>query len=170
MQEQFEFIHIQPQHNEELEKLIKTVMPEFKCVGPGYSINDPEVSQMYQSYQQQRSVYFVITKNDQIVGGGGIAPLQNAEEDVCELRKMYLYPNTRGLGLGQKLLVQCLQAAKNFGFNYCYLETADLMHKAQSLYQRMGFQKLNAPMGETGHHSCQHWYLKNLSKQNISKA
>ena len=48
----------------------------------------------------------------------------------------------------------CLREAQKFGFEQCYLETMDYMHEAQKLYRKYGFQYLEGPMGDTGHHAC----------------
>jgi putative acetyltransferase len=137
-------------------------MPEFGASGPGFAIQDPEVDQMFEAYSQPRHRYFVVAQGLRIFGGGGIAPLSGGGEGVCELRKMYFLPEIRGLGLGQKLMDQCLMTAESFDFQECYLETLIAMEKAQALYLRNGFIKLPQPMGSTGHFSCDSWYLKKL--------
>ncbi len=115
---------------------------------------------MFQTYSLPKSTYFVVTKNERVVGGGGFAPLIGGEPHTCELRKMYFLPETRGQGLGQQILEHCLKAAKASGFTECYLETLAGMEQAQKLYQKNGFEILDAPMGATGHFSCNRWYLK----------
>jgi putative acetyltransferase len=75
---------------------------------------------------------------------------------------MYFLAEARGLGLGSQMMSQCLEAAKDFGFKRCYLETMPYMHDAQKLYKKSGFDYLDAPMGDTGHSSCPVWMLKTL--------
>src|SRR5690606_27223481 len=106
---------------------IRTVMPEFGAVGCGFAINDPEVSHMSRAYEGPRAAYFVVTHQGRVVGGGGIAPLAGGPADVCELRKMYFLPETRGHGLGRRLIELCLDAARQRGFRVCYLETLTSM-------------------------------------------
>ena len=67
-------------------------MPEFGADGPGFAIHDAEVDAMYEAYARPRSAYFVVERGGKVIGGGGIAPLENGEADVCELRKMYFLP------------------------------------------------------------------------------
>jgi putative acetyltransferase len=57
----------------------------------------------------------------------------------------------------------CLQSAKDFGFEKCYLETMPFMHDAQKLYKKVGFEYISSPMGSTGHVSCPVWMLKDLT-------
>ena len=96
------------------------------------------------------------------MGGGGIAPLEGGKPEVCELKKMYFLPDLRGLGLGKKLLLQCLDAARQLNYQQCYLETVERMHTANLLYQKMGFKKLESAMGCTGHSGCDAWYVLDL--------
>jgi len=45
---------------------------------------------------------------------------------------MYFLPEARGLGLGAKMMERCLQSAKDFGYEKCYLETMPYMEDAQN--------------------------------------
>jgi putative acetyltransferase len=145
-----------------VQKLIQTVMPEFGATGPGFAINDKEVTDMYSSYQRPGHTYFVVTDGLEVYGGGGIAPLCVGEKDICELRKMYFKQEARGLGLGQGVMNLCLITAKELGYKQCYLETLKTMNQAQKLYVRNGFESLSSPLGNTGHFSCDKYYLKDL--------
>lgn len=144
-----------------VETLIKTVMPEYGADGPGFAIHDPEVLNMFEAYNKPMHAYFVVTDGKEIFGGGGVAPLPG-EEGVCELRKMYFKKEIRGKGLGQKLMDMCLNQAKRMGYKRCYLETLVSMKEAQKLYIRNGFEPLKAPMGNTGHFSCDSFYIKQI--------
>jgi putative acetyltransferase len=139
--------------------IIRTVMPEFGACGPGFAIHDAEVDTMSAAYSQPRSAYFVVERDGRVLGGGGVAPLEGGPEDVCELRKMYFLAEARGLGVGAVLLQRSLQAARDFGFRACYLETLASMQAAQRLYERFGFRRIDGPMGSTGHFSCNTFYL-----------
>ena len=56
----------------------------------------------------------------------------------------------------------CLDRAREFGFEKCYLETMPYMKAAQKLYEKKGFEYIDAPLGDTGHYSCPVWMLKQL--------
>ena len=142
--------------------IIRHVMPEFGADGPGFAIHDAEVDRMCEAYVQPHSAYFVVERDGQVIGGGGVAPLQNGEADVCELRKMYFLPEARGIGAGSAMMQRCLDAARTFGFRRCYLETLTGMDAAQALYKRSGFTPLRAPMGGTGHFSCDRFFILEL--------
>ena len=145
-------------------QVIRTVMPEFGAVGEGFAINDPEVDWMSRAYAGTRSAYFVVERDGSghISGGGGIAPLDGGDADVCELRKMYFLPELRGLGAGAALMAKSLDAARERGFRRCYVETLRGMDAAMRLYERHGFSRIPAPMGATGHGGCNAFYLLEL--------
>lgn len=142
--------------------IIREVMPEFGADGPGFAITDAEVERMCEAYAQPRSAYFVIERDGQVLGGGGVAPLQNGAPDTCELRKMYFLPAARGIGAGRAMIQRCLDAARGFGFQHCYLETLTGMDAAQALYKRSGFAPLHAPLGGTGHFGCDRFFILDL--------
>lgn len=148
--------------------IIRSVMPEFGATGSGFAIGDPEVDWMQRAYSEPRSAYFVIERidehgNDTVEGGGGIAPLIGGDPRTCELRKMYFLPGLRGLGAGAALMAHCLDAARGFGFQRCYLETLTGMDAAMRLYERSGFRRIDAAMGATGHGGCNLFYLRELT-------
>ena len=142
--------------------IIRAVMPEFGADGEGFAIHDAEVDAMSTAYARPRSAYFVVEVEDKIFGGGGMAPLEHGESDVCELRKMYFLPEARGLGAGHAMIARCLDAARAFGFKRCYLETLTGMDAAQALYKRSGFTALCSAMGGTGHHGCDRYFIREL--------
>ncbi|MEO5826937.1 MAG: GNAT family N-acetyltransferase [Gemmatimonadales bacterium] len=153
--------HIRPithADNPAVARVIRTVMPEFGASGPGFSINDPEVDAMHEAYDSPQSEFFVVTREDAVMGCGGVAPLADGDPGTCELRKMYFLPEVRGQGAGRELLALCLRRARVLGFTYCYLETLGTMHAAHRLYERAGFERLPGPIGSTGHFKCDAFY------------
>ena len=153
---------IEPRDDAAVAAIIREVMPEFGAVGCGFAISDPEVDWMSRAYAGPRSAYFVVERHDRIIGGGGIAPLLGGDGATCELRKMYFLPEARGIGAGTAMMARCLRAARDAGFNRCYLETLGGMDAAMRLYERTGFRRLDAALGATGHGGCNTFYLLGL--------
>jgi putative acetyltransferase len=153
---------IQQKDNESIAKVIRTIFHELDAPKVGTAYADPILDTLYEVYQAPRSVYYVVELEGKVVGGCGIAPLENAEVSVCELQKMYFAPEIRGFGYAEKIIKKCLEFAKTQGFEICYLETLSFMTTAQKLYKRMGFEPIDGPMGNTGHNSCEVWMTKNI--------
>lgn len=153
---------IQLSDNPRIAYIIRTVMPEFGASGPGFAIHDTEVDDMFGTYTKPRSAFFVCLSQTEIVGGGGIAPLHGGDENICELKKMYFLPEMRGKGLGQEILTACLNAARDVGFEFCYLETFNTMKSAMKLYEKNGFTRIPGALGSTGHFACDTFYKLRL--------
>ena len=154
---------ITAQDNPAMASIIREVMTAFDAVGPGYSINDREVDEMFEAYNFPHSAYFVLVdEEDKVVGGAGIAPLLGGDEDICELKKMYFLPEARGKGMGKAIALYCLDVAREKGYKRCYLETITRMKVAGLLYEKICFVPLSQRMGDTGHDSCGAYYLLTL--------
>ena len=159
-----EFIirEIKPEDNLQVAQVIREVLIEFGVPKVGTAYEDKATDLMFENYQKEKATYFVIEHHRKIVGGAGIAPLDNFEGNICELQKMYFLPIVRGKGLGTKLISKCLEKAKCYDFESCYLETMPYMDAARALYKKNDFTSLEKPMGNTGHYSCNLWMIKDL--------
>ena len=153
---------IQPGDNIQIGKIIRSILEDLGVPKTGTAYADAALDDMHGYYNAPRAVYFVIEDNGKIMGGGGIAQLENYKGNICELQKMYFIEEARGKGLGRKMAERCLKKAREYGYEKCYLETMTYMKTAQELYKKLGFEYLDAPMGNTGHYSCPVWMLKIL--------
>ncbi len=154
---------IKPADNRAIEQIIKSAILEFKLPMTGTAFEDLDTQNMYDAYQQDRAVYYVLEDNGMVVGGGGIKALQDNTDNVCELQKMYFAKEARGKGYGKLLFHKCIAAAKEFGFSQCYLESASALEAAIHIYKKNGFVHLDGPLGGTGHYACGVWMLKDLN-------
>ena len=148
--------------NPQMAKVIRQVLIDFGVPKVGTAYADITLDTLYEVYQNPRSIYFVIELEGKVIGGVGISQLENCNENICELQKMYFLPECRGLGLGNKIIDLCLEKAKEYKFEKCYLETMTYMKAAQGLYLKKGFEYLDGPLGNTGHYSCPVHMLKEL--------
>ncbi|MEA1786330.1 GNAT family N-acetyltransferase [Arenibacter sp. GZD96] len=153
---------ITPNDNPHVATVIRCVLEDLGVPKVGTAYADKALDGMYEHYNRLKASYFVVEEEGKILGCAGIAPLDNFEGNVCELQKMYFLEVARGRGLGRKMIQICLEKAREFGFEKCYLETMPYMKDAQKLYLKTGFSYIDAPMGNTGHYSCPVWMLLDL--------
>lgn len=153
---------IEKKDNPQIAKVIRTVLEDFKVPKVGTAYADTSLDCMFETYQKPKVAYFVVEENNKIIGGAGVAKLDNYEGNVCELQKMYFLPEARGRGIGAQMMEFCLAKAREFGFEKIYLETMEYMTHAQKLYKQAGFEYIESAMGDTGHYSCPVHMLKTL--------
>ena len=148
--------------NKHISVILREVLIEMDIPRIGSAYEDPEINNMYESYQSKRSIYFVVEENNKILGGAGINQLKNGDVNICELQKMYFHKSIRGRGIGDKMIELCLNFALESNYKKCYIETMPNMVDAQKLYIKKGFKYIDNPLGNTGHTACPIWMLKNL--------
>ena len=148
--------------NKHISVILREVLIEMDIPRIGSAYEDPEINNMYESYQSKRSIYFVVEENNKILGGAGINQLKNGNINICELQKMYFHKSIRGRGIGDKMIELCLNFALESNYKKCYIETMPNMVNAQKLYIKKGFKYIDKPLGNTGHTACPVWMLKNL--------
>lgn len=153
---------IEQKDNATLAKIIRSTLAEFGANHPGTVYYDDATDHLFELFQQPRSVYFIATADNAMVGGGGIFPTQGLQENTCELVKMYLLPVARGRGIGKMLIEKCLHTASALGYKNVYLETMPELEQAISVYEKFGFHYLNGPLDNSGHFGCSKWMLKQL--------
>jgi putative acetyltransferase len=150
------------QDNPKIAEVIRMVSAEYGLTADkGYGVGDPTLDDMYSVYSNKNSAYWVIEFQGRIVGGGGFAPLQG-QSDICELQKMYFLPECRRQGLAKRIAHLVFTMAKSMGFSQCYLETTADLKEAIHLYEKLGFEHLDAPLGNTGHDACEVVMAKTL--------
>ncbi|MGY5451116.1 GNAT family N-acetyltransferase [Agarivorans sp. MS3-6] len=158
----FLIIPIEAVHDRAVCELIEQGGLEFGAVGEGFGPSDAEVKAMSQHYTLPGSAYWVAMLDQQVVGCGGIAPFDQASA-TCELRKLFVAPRHRGLGIGKAMTEHCLKAAKQMSYQQCYLDTLSTMKAAISLYQALGFDHLDKPFSGSIHQGCDVWMIKQLA-------
>ena len=93
---------IKPSDNAALAQVIRTVLVDLGVPKVGTAYADKALDSMYENYQSEKHAYFVVEDQGVILGGAGVAPLQDFKGPVCELQKMYFLSEIRGKGFGPK--------------------------------------------------------------------
>ncbi len=156
------FRQLRPQDNPLIAQIIRDTLSEFGAAKPGTVYYDPTTDDLYGLFQHTQSHYIIAENDGVVVGGCGIFPTAGLPCGCCELVKLYLKPAARGKSLGKGLILRCLEKARDLGFSSVYLESMDELRHAVSLYEHLGFQHINAPLGQSGHFGCSIWMLKSL--------
>jgi len=153
---------IQSKDNPEIALIIRDILTEFGANKPGTVYFDPTTDDLFGLFRISHAFYFIAEMKGKIVGGSGIFPTPGLPEGCCELVKLYLLPEARGLGLGMRLMEACFEKAAEFGFEKIYLETMPELRNALGLYEKAGFTYLPGPLGRSGHFGCDLWMIRDL--------
>lgn len=117
-------------------------------------------SSSFKTFREKGGFYIVAELNGKVCGGGGIAPRRGSSVADCELQMLYLKKDARGLGIGQRLLEECLSTARHLGYRSCYASTSDRFKAAFRLYEANGFRRVSTDSQSS---ACNRLYLKELS-------
>ena len=151
---------IQPKDNAAMAAIIRTVSAEFGLApSAGFAVADAALDDLYAVYSDDTAAYWVVENEaGEVVGGGGVAPLQGAP-DILEIQKMYFLPEARGQGLAKSILLLCFAFGEHQGKTAFYLETTAKLNQAVALYEKLGFAHLDKPLGNTGHSAACEIYM-----------
>lgn len=106
----------------------------------------------------QGVAFFVVRKDGIPAGCGGV---QLFPEGYGELKRIYVRPAFRGLGLAKQVILRLEEQARANGIRVMRLETGSMLVEANGLYERMGYHEIG-PFGEYKLDPYSRFYEKNL--------
>jgi ribosomal protein S18 acetylase RimI-like enzyme len=72
----------------------------------------------------------------------GCVALRKIDRDICEMKRLFVRPSFRHLGIGKSLAQSVIQEAKKRGYTRMRLDTVPSMKEAQALYKKLGFEPI----------------------------
>jgi putative acetyltransferase len=98
---------------------------------------DHELLHFEQEYAPPGGTFLLAQQNDRFCACGAF---RRFSEIDCEMKRLYVRPSGRKLGLGRQIAVALIAEAKDFGYKRMLLDTLPTMQSAQSLYKSLGFE------------------------------
>jgi ribosomal protein S18 acetylase RimI-like enzyme len=106
-----------------------------------YQRFDDELAQLPGKYAPPLgAILLAVGDGEEILGCVAIRPLDAVGS--CEMKRLYIVPEARGLGLGDALVESAIREARRLGHREIRLDTLPIMARAIALYQRMGFERI----------------------------
>jgi len=101
---------------------------------------DEELAGLPGEYAAPRGSLLLATVAGETAGCCALRPLDSVDyANACEMKRLYVRPQYRGLGLGRMLAEAILEQARQAGFGCVLLDTLDDMEAARALYDELGF-------------------------------
>jgi GNAT superfamily N-acetyltransferase len=121
---------------------------------------DPELSFVpsLDEFAPPHGTFLLVRLNGQPVGCGGLKPISR---EAAYLKRMWIAPGARGLGLARGLLSSLEDEARAMGYSIVRLETNKALVEAQQLYRSAGYAEV-APFNNERY--AHHWFEKRLDQ------
>jgi len=111
----------------------------------------------HDDFRSPRGCLLVAHRSGEPIGCGALRTLS---PDVGEIKRMWIAPSARGIGLGRRLLAELEAEAKRHRFHTVRLDTNATLDEALNLYRSSGYREI-ARFNENPY--AQHWFEKTFS-------
>lgn len=122
------------------EKLVLSIFDEYIASAPvslDYQNNEQEFMLLACKYSPPNGIVYLVLMEDDVVG---CAAFRRVDDDVCEMKRVYVRPTMRGHQLGEKLIQALLKSAKEYGYKRMCLDVLADFETARRLYEKLGFE------------------------------
>jgi ribosomal protein S18 acetylase RimI-like enzyme len=104
---------------------------------------EAELAALPGDYAPPAGALLLATVDGQVAGCGALRALRDVDyANACEMKRLYVRPAFRGLGLGRLLAQALFDRALQAGYSTLLLDTLDDMEAARELYASLGFEEI----------------------------
>jgi ribosomal protein S18 acetylase RimI-like enzyme len=100
---------------------------------------DRELAELPGDYVSPDGCLLVARSRNDVVA---CVALRGLDPETCEMKRLYVKPSQRGLGLGRALADAVIGEARRIGYRRMRLDTLPSMTEAAALYERLGFREI----------------------------
>ncbi len=143
-------VQIFPVRTPEQMAAIKTLFREYQAflaINLDFQDFEAELAGLPGKYSPPKGDLFLAVLDDEPVGCGAFYPMQEA---ICEIKRVYVKPQTQGHGIGKKLFRHLIESAAQAGYRYVRLDSLKRLDKAANMYRAFGFYEIE-PYNENPH-------------------
>jgi ribosomal protein S18 acetylase RimI-like enzyme len=100
---------------------------------------EAELASLPGDYAPPRGRLFLALAENGIAGCVALRPI---DDRFCEMKRLFVRPQFRGLGIGRQLALSCIDAARGLDYATLRLDTLPMMREAIAMYRTLGFQEI----------------------------
>jgi len=139
----YEFKQVNRQDKEMLTKVKKLFLEYAQSLEINLDFQDfeTELNSLPGKYGLPYGVLILALVDDRVAG---CIALRKIYKNICEMKRLYVCEDYRGLGIGKTLINMIIEEAKKLNYQYIRLDTLPTMKKAQDLYESIGFYDIDS--------------------------
>lgn len=104
---------------------------------------EAELQTLPGDYAAPRGTLLLARVDGNVAGCCAMRPLDTVDyANACEMKRLFIRPAYRGLGLGRRLAEAIMDSARMTGYDCILLDTLDNMEAARALYVELGFEEV----------------------------
>ncbi len=134
-----------PEHAGEFTQVREIFREYAASLGVDLAFQDfeAELASLPGEYGPARGALLLVRVDGALAGCCALRPLDSADyPNACEMKRLYVRPPFRGLGLGRMLAEAIMDAARLHAYDFVLLDTLDDMEAARTLYEDLGFVEI----------------------------
>lgn len=100
---------------------------------------EEELAKLPGKYAPPKGALLIAVDEKNVAGCVAVRELEN---DICEMKRLFVRPQYRGNGIGRMLAKAIIDEAVKIGYNRMRLDTLNTLKEAMKLYESLGFKRI----------------------------
>lgn len=100
---------------------------------------ESELASLPGKYAPPSGTLLLAMDGQKAIGCGALRKIESIHNYTCEMKRLYVCPAARGLGIGKRIANRLIQEAVRLGYTTMVLDTLDRLEAAIHLYKSLGF-------------------------------
>ena len=105
---------------------------------------ESELDQLPGKYAQPSGILLLAKEEQKALACGALRSFGPIQKNTCEMKRLYVRPEGRRLGLARKIATRLIQEARVLSYSTMVLDTSDRLKAAMNLYESLGFKRIEA--------------------------